>query len=133
MTQLTTLRQKTQEINTEIYALYLLTRDSRVKWYVGLLLAFVLGYAISPIDLIPDLTPVFGFLDDVVVVVLGIHTAYRMVAKNVLGQARLQAYAELCSNCDASAAAYRVVGYVWVLAASVVAVFIYKLLHMSLQ
>jgi uncharacterized membrane protein YkvA (DUF1232 family) len=132
MTQLTTLRQRTQEINTEIYALYLTTRDNRVKWYVGLLLAFVLGYAISPIDLIPDLKAVFGFLDDVVVVALGVHVAYQMVSKNVLGQARLQAYAELCSNCEATAAAYRVVSYVWVLAASVIAVLFYKLLYMSM-
>ncbi|MFD2246254.1 YkvA family protein [Pontibacter ruber] len=132
MTQLTTLRHKTQEINTEIYALYLATRDSRVKWYVGLLLAFVLGYAISPIDLIPDLKAVFGFIDDVVVVALGVHLAYQLVSKNVLGQARLQAYQELCSHCEATAAAYRIVGYVWVLAATFVAVFLYKLLYMSM-
>lgn len=128
MMQLTTLRQKAHEMNAEIYALYLSARHPDVRWYVPLLLAVVIGYAISPIDLVPDLVPVFGYLDDVVLVALGLHAAYRLVTKKVLGQARLQAYEVLGQDGEAAAMAYRVIGYTWMLAAVVVACFIYKLL-----
>jgi uncharacterized membrane protein YkvA (DUF1232 family) len=131
MMQLTYLRQKAHEMNAEIYALYLSARHPEVRWYVPLLLAVVIGYAISPIDLIPDLVPVFGFIDDVVLVALGIHMAYQLVSKSILGQARLQAYEVLGQDSEAAAKAYQIVGYAWVLAAAVVAILIYKLLFMT--
>lgn len=96
-----------------------------------MLLAVVIGYAISPIDFIPDLLPVFGFLDDVVMVALGIHMAYRLVSRHVLGQARLQAYEVLSQEGDAAIKAYQIIGYAWVLAAAVVAILVYKLLIMA--
>ncbi|MDX5420364.1 MAG: DUF1232 domain-containing protein [Hymenobacteraceae bacterium] len=132
MMQLTYLRQKAHEMNAEIYALYLSARHPEVRWYVPLLLAVVIGYAISPIDFIPDLVPVFGFIDDVVLVALGMHAAYQLVSKNVLGQARLQAYEVLSHDNDAATKAYQVIGYAWVLAAAVVAILVYKLLFMSI-
>ncbi len=131
--QLHTLKQKTQEINTELYALYLSYRDARVKWYVRFMLAFVIGYAISPIDFVPDYVPVFGFLDDVLVVALGLSFSSQLLSKNVLGQARLQAYEELNGDSETFAAAYRIVLYAWMLIASVVAVILYKLLFMSMS
>ncbi|SIT90960.1 YkvA family protein [Pontibacter indicus] len=131
MMQLTYLRQKAHEINAEIYALYLAARHPEVRWYVPLLLAFVIGYAVSPIDLIPDLVPVFGFLDDVVLVVLGIHTAYQLVSKNILGQARLQAYEVLSHDGEGSAGAYQIIGYTWVLIAALFAIMLYKLLFLT--
>jgi uncharacterized membrane protein YkvA (DUF1232 family) len=132
MMQLTTLRQKAHEINAEIYALYLSALHPDVRWYVPLLLAFFIGYAISPIDLVPDLVPVFGFLDDVVLVVLGFHTTYRLLSKNILGQARLKAYEVLNQEREATTMAYRVIGYVWVLIASLAAVFTYKIIFMTI-
>jgi uncharacterized membrane protein YkvA (DUF1232 family) len=131
MMQLTYLRQKAHDMNAEIYALYLSARHPEVRWYVPLLLAVVVGYAISPIDFIPDLVPVFGFIDDVVLVALGIHMAYRLVSKNILGQARLQAYEVLSQENESAVKAYQIVGYAWVLAAAVMAVLIYKLLFMT--
>ncbi|MBX0333508.1 DUF1232 domain-containing protein [Pontibacter sp. HSC-14F20] len=131
MMQLTYLRQKAHEINAEIYALYLSARHPDVRWYVPFLLAVVIGYAISPIDLIPDLVPVFGFLDDVVLVVLGIHTAYQLVSKSILGQARLQAYEVLSQEGEETTAAYQIIGYTWVLIAALFAIMLYKLLFLT--
>ncbi|WP_299705179.1 YkvA family protein [uncultured Pontibacter sp.] len=131
MMQLTYLRQKAHEMNAEIYALYLSARHPEVRWYVPLLLAVVIGYAISPIDFIPDLVPVFGFIDDVVLVALGIHAAYQLVSKNILGQARLQAYEVLSQENESAMKAYQIVGYAWVLAAAVMAILVYKLLFMT--
>ncbi|WP_242920859.1 YkvA family protein [Pontibacter liquoris] len=133
MAQLHTLKQKAQELNIEIYTLYLASRDSRVKWYVRLLLALAIGYGISPIDLVPDLTPVFGFLDDVVIVTLGVSVCYQLLSRHVIGQARLQAYEVLHEAGGSTAAAHRVIGYTWVLMASLLLILGYKLLFMHLQ
>ncbi|MEJ8757918.1 DUF1232 domain-containing protein [Pontibacter sp. H259] len=132
MTQLTTLKQKTHTLNAEIYALYLSYRDARVKWYVRLLLAVAIGYTISPIDLVPDLVPVFGFLDDVVVFTLGIGGSYQLLSKLVLDKARIESYDILSGTAAGSATAYRVIGYVWMLAATVVTVLVYKMLFLEL-
>ncbi|MBB6611424.1 DUF1232 domain-containing protein [Pontibacter sp. Tf4] len=125
MTQLNTLKQKAHTFNAEIYALYLAFRDARVKWYVRLLLAIAIGYTISPIDLVPDLVPVFGFLDDVVAVTLGVGFSYQLLSRTVLDKARIQAYETLA---EGSGAAYRIIGYAWMLAATVAAVLVYKML-----
>ncbi|MER2999530.1 YkvA family protein [Pontibacter populi] len=130
-TQLTTLKQKTNALNAEIYALYLSYRDARVKWYVRLLLAVAIGYAISPIDLVPDLVPVFGFLDDVVAVTLGIGFSYHLLTKSVLDHARIEAYDTLSGATAGATIAYRIIGYVWMLFATIVAVLVYKLLFLG--
>ncbi|HEY4652613.1 MAG TPA: YkvA family protein [Pontibacter sp.] len=132
MPQLNTLKQKTHSVNAEIYALYLSLRDARVKWYVRLLLAVAVGYVISPIDLVPDLVPVFGFLDDVVVVTLGVGFSYQLLSKNVLAHARLQAYDTLSGAAEGAADAYKVIAYSWVLAATVLIVLAYKMLSPGL-
>lgn len=62
----------------ETYALYLAYRDPRVPWYARVFAALVVGYAFSPIDLIPDPIPILGYLDDLILVPLGIALAVRM-------------------------------------------------------
>ena len=130
ITQLDTLKQKTQEINTEIYALYLSYRDPRGKWYVPVLLAFVIGYSLSPIDLIPDLTAVFGFLDDIVALTIGTSLSYQLLSKNIVDEARIQAYECMYGSQDSSAFAYKVIGYAWLIALTIVGLLIYKLLFL---
>ncbi|MFT2007302.1 YkvA family protein [Pontibacter sp. 13R65] len=130
MMHLDTLKHKTQEFNTSIYAIYLSYRDSRVGWPVRLLLAFVIGYAISPIDLIPDLIVLFGFLDDVVVVALGLSLSWQMLPKDVVNEARLQAYEVM--NKPEFSEGHRIIGYAWILAVTVLAVFVYKILFLNM-
>ena len=62
-----------------MYALYLAGRDPRVPWYARALAAGVVAYAFSPIDLIPDFIPVLGYLDDLILVPLGILLALRLI------------------------------------------------------
>ena len=132
MTQLHALKQKTHSINTEIYALYLAYRDGRVAWYVRVLLALTIGYAISPVDLVPDMTAVFGYIDDVVMVAAGLRISYRLLLKEVRQEARLQAYEEMGASTGTSAVAVKVVGYAWLLLATLLLVFGYKLLHLHM-
>jgi len=61
-----------RQLKQEIYALYLAYRDPRVPWYARLLAAGVVAYAFSPFDLIPDFMPLFGYLDDLIIVPVGI-------------------------------------------------------------
>src|SRR3712207_8180607 len=77
-------------LKSETYALYLAYRDPRVPLYAKLFAALVVGYAFSPIDLIPDPIPVLGYLDDLILVPLGIALAVRMIPPGVLDECRTE-------------------------------------------
>ena len=91
MTRLDKLKQQAQHLKAELYALYLAYRDPRVPWYAKIFVACVVGYAFSPIDLIPDPIPLLGYLDDLILVPLGIALAIRMIPANVMAEYRQQA------------------------------------------
>jgi uncharacterized membrane protein YkvA (DUF1232 family) len=83
--------RRARKLKTELYVLYLAYRDPRVPWYGKLFAALVVAYAFSPVDLIPDFIPVLGYLDDVVLVPLGISIALRMIPTPVLADCRERA------------------------------------------
>ena len=84
-------RERTRRLKSETYAIYLAYRDPRVAWYAKIFAAVVIAYAFSPIDLIPDFIPVLGYLDDLVLVPLGIALSLRMIPAEVMEEARAQA------------------------------------------
>jgi len=71
--------------------LYLAARDPRTPWYAKAMIACVVAYALSPIDLIPDFIPVLGYLDDLVLLPLGIYLALKLIPTEVLIDARRRA------------------------------------------
>ena len=75
----------------EVLALYLACRDPRVPWYAKALAGLVVAYALSPIDLIPDFIPVLGYLDDLILIPLGVLAVRAMVAGEVMDECRLRA------------------------------------------
>ena len=75
-------------LKAEVYALYLAYKDPRVPWYARIFAACVVGYAFSPIDLIPDPVPVLGYLDDLILIPLGVALAIRMIPEDVLAECR---------------------------------------------
>src|SRR5215472_800804 len=75
-------------IKRDVHALYLASRDPRVPWYAKALAIIVAGYALSPIDLIPDFVPVLGYLDDVILVPLGILLVIRLIPPEVMAEHR---------------------------------------------
>ncbi len=85
------LRRWAKSIKRDIYALWLAARDKRTPWYAKLIALLVAGYAISPIDLIPDFIPVLGYLDDVIIVPLGIMLAVRLIPKPLMAELREKA------------------------------------------
>jgi len=85
------LKQRARQIKFETFALYLAARDPRTPWYAKLLVAGIVTYAFSPIDLIPDFVPVLGYLDDLIMLPLGITLAIKMVPNSVLAECRTRA------------------------------------------
>jgi len=80
-----------RRLKVEVYALYLTYRDPRVPWYARVFAAVVVGYAFSPIDLIPDVIPVLGYLDDIILIPLGVALAIKMIPRHVLAECREKA------------------------------------------
>jgi uncharacterized membrane protein YkvA (DUF1232 family) len=82
------LKRWAGRLKAELYALYLAYRDPRVPLYARVFAACVVGYAFSPIDLIPDPIPVLGYLDDLVLIPLGVTFAVKMIPAPVLAECR---------------------------------------------
>jgi uncharacterized membrane protein YkvA (DUF1232 family) len=80
-----------RRLKVEVYALYLAYKDPRVPWYARVFAAVVVGYAFSPIDLIPDPVPVLGYLDDLILIPLGVALAIKMIPPPVLAECREKA------------------------------------------
>jgi uncharacterized membrane protein YkvA (DUF1232 family) len=75
-------------VKRDIHALYLCSRDPRVPWHAKALAIFVAAYALSPIDLIPDFVPVLGYLDDAILVPVGIWLVVRLIPAHVMAEHR---------------------------------------------
>jgi uncharacterized membrane protein YkvA (DUF1232 family) len=75
-------------IKRDVHALYLASRDPRVPWYAKALAVAVAGYALSPIDLIPDFIPVLGYLDDAIILPLGIVLVVRLIPPEIMAEHR---------------------------------------------
>ena len=111
-------KTRARELKAETYALYLAYRDPRVPWYARLFAACVVGYAFSPLDLIPDFVPVLGLLDDLVLVPLGIALALRMIPPPVMAECRGRAREALAAGKPTSWVAAGIIVAVWVLLAA---------------
>ncbi len=85
-------------VTTEVHALYLAVKDERVPWYAKVVALVVVAYALSPIDLIPDFIPIVGYLDDLVIVPLGIFVAVKLVPPGLMSEFRVKANDALCER-----------------------------------
>lgn len=85
------LQEKAKQITRKLEALYLAFRRPDTPWAAKALLAFTIGYALSPIDLIPDFLPVLGYLDDIILLPLLITVCVRLIPKEILLECEEQA------------------------------------------
>jgi uncharacterized membrane protein YkvA (DUF1232 family) len=88
---MTAWRERARKLKQDVVAVALAMRDPRVPWYARALGACVVAYALSPIDLIPDFIPVIGYLDDLVLVPLGLVLMLRLIPAEVLAEHRVAA------------------------------------------
>jgi uncharacterized membrane protein YkvA (DUF1232 family) len=92
------VREWARAVKRDVLVVYLVARDSRVPWPVKVLAAAVAAYALSPIDLIPDFIPIVGYLDDLVIVPLGILAVVKLVPAEVLAELREEAARRLAAR-----------------------------------
>lgn len=107
-----------RSLKRDVVALSLAAREPRVPWYAKAVAAAVAAYALSPIDLIPDFVPVLGYLDDLIIVPLGIMLAAKLIPPAIMADLRAKAIQERRPN---SRAGLLVVISIWTAAAVIAA------------
>lgn len=122
-----TWRARAAQLKREVYALYLAYRDQRTPWYAKVVALCVAGYAFSPIDLIPDPIPVLGYLDDLVLLPLGVLLALRLIPREVMADCRQKAQVDLERPQPIGWVAAAMIVALWLLAAIGVGVWLYRL------
>lgn len=118
------LKQQAKVLKNELRALYLAYQDPRVPWYAKLVVACVVAYALSPIDLIPDPIPVLGYLDDLILIPLGIKLALKMIPAQVMADCRMQAQTNMTNDQHKGWIAAVVVVSIWILVGIAIALWV---------
>jgi uncharacterized membrane protein YkvA (DUF1232 family) len=122
---------KSKKLKSEIYALYLASRHPGTPWYAKVLAALIIGYALSPIDLIPDFIPVVGYLDDLILIPLGIVLLIKIIPKGVLEECRAKAEADLSREKPKSWVAAIIIIFIWLLGVYLISTLIWFLVFSS--
>lgn len=114
-----TLRTWARALKRDAHAVWLLARDPRTPWYAKAVALVVAAYALSPIDLIPDVIPVLGYLDDVILVPAGLWLALKLTPPALV--AELRARADAGADRPVSRTAAGVIVAVWISVAALAA------------
>jgi len=122
-------KRRARQLRTEIDAICLAYKDPRVPWYAKLLIACVIGYALSPIDLMPDFIPVIGYVDDLILVPLGIALTLKMIPPAVLAECREKARTDTTRRKRTNWIAATLILSIWVLLALFAIFLIARIIH----
>src|SRR5512135_499922 len=126
MALLTKLKQRARHLRAETFALYLAARDPRTPWYARLLVAGIVAYAFSPIDLIPDFVPVLGYLDDLILIPLGIALLLKVIPSEVIAECREKAAVAMAGGKPKNWIAAGIIVAIWVLLAAAAVALTYR-------
>jgi len=110
-------KDKARKIKVELYALYLAYRDPRVPLHAKIFAALVVGYAFSPIDLIPDFIPIIGYLDDLILIPLGVALALKMIPPDVMDECRTRSLEFMAAGKPKNLIAAIIIVAVWIFTA----------------
>jgi len=116
-TKLARLKEWAGDIKRDVLALYLAARDPRVPWYAKVMAGLLAAYALSPIDPIPDFIPVLGYLDELIILPLGIVAVVRLIPAEVMADLRQQAEEKFPSRPRSLAGAVAII-LLWLAAAT---------------
>lgn len=126
MPLLAEFKQRARRLKAETFALYLAARHPETPWYAKLLIATIVAYAFSPIDLIPDFIPILGYLDDLILIPIGIAFAIKMVPPSVLAECRARAQEVALNGKPVSRIAGAAVVIIWLTLAVLCMVWTYE-------
>ena len=119
------LKERALGLKAETYALYLAARHPGTPWYAKLLVAAIVAYALSPVDLIPDFVPILGYLDELILIPLGIALAVRMIPSSILEECRARSQETLLSGKSVGRVAGLVIVAIWIALAALGAAWAY--------
>lgn len=111
------IRRWAQALRRDAYAVYLAARSPDTPWYVKVVAVVVAAYAFSPIDLIPDFIPVLGYLDDLILVPLGIWLVVALIPEPAMAFYRAKADEVMQRPRDGKIAAMAIVA-IWIFGAA---------------
>ena len=117
MALLANLKTWASALKRDVVALWIAARDPRTPWYAKLMAGAVAAYALSPIDLIPDFIPVLGYLDDLLIVPLGILLVVTLIPPRLMAEYREEA---LKRNKPVSQAGLALIIAVWLALAAII-------------
>ena len=123
--RLSDVKQWARALKRDVIALWIAARDPRTPWYAKVAAGAVAAYALSPIDLIPDFVPVLGYLDDVVIVPLGIALAVYLIPPGLMAEYRSEAM-KRAGRRPRSHAAGVVIGLIWAASLCAVGFWLYR-------
>ncbi len=81
------LKEWAKKLKRQLVMLHLAYKDNRTPWYAKVLIFVIIAYALSPIDLIPDFIPIIGYLDDLILLPIGIYFALKLIPEEVKQEA----------------------------------------------
>ena len=117
-------KQKARRLKCEIRAIYLAYKDPRTPWYARIFAACIIGYAFSPIDLIPDPIPILGYLDDLILIPLGITIVIKMIPQKILQECQEKAQSAQTGGKQKNWIAGSIIIAIWIIAFLITIVFI---------
>jgi len=108
------LKRWARGLKRDVHAIYLAARSPRVPWHAKIIAIAVAGYALSPVDLIPDFIPVLGYVDDLIIVPLGVWLVLSLIPEEVMAECR--AVADEAATRPQSRPAAMMIIAIWILA-----------------
>jgi len=115
-----------EKFEIETYALYLAYKDPRVPLRIKVVILLIIAYLLSPIDLIPDFIPVLGYLDDFLLITVGIPILLKMVPNEIMNEHRESAKTKFSEGMPKSRFAALIIILIWILAAVITLNFVVK-------
>ena len=120
-------KEKTEQLKTEVYALYLAYKDPRVPWYAKIIIVVIVGYFLNPIELIPDFIPFIGYLDDLVILLIGIYLLRKMIPKDIMAECREKARTKLIDGMGKKWIVTLIIVIIWLLLVILILRFVFKI------
>lgn len=114
-TWIKSLKVKAKALKEEIVAIYLAYQKKETPLIAKIMAFLVVAYAVSPIDLIPDFVPILGYLDDLLILPIGIRLVLKLIPKEVMAQCRIEAKKGLKEGIKTGIIAAIIISGLWML------------------
>jgi len=126
-------KAKSKQLRTEVVTLYLACKHARTPWYAKALAALIIGYALSPIDLIPDFIPLLGYLDDLILIPEGITLLVKIIPKDILEECRTKAQSGFSDGKPKNWVAAIIIVLIWLLVLYLILGLIWRLFSKQIE